>query len=198
MGIVIEPVIDVGQGTPPLMERRSRHHAVPADPALGGRRGRTVGLAGWAVAAVAIGALFVARSPARAPALPGGGVAEARGAPRAPGPPTTHSSELIMNEVLAPACHYLFDLAAHALGTDAETYARSALTASGTRGRSLNDVVHDDLVAAEEAISRTPAPVSGWATKEDLAIAVDLADAAPCSDHVVARRRPPRPIAGAP
>jgi hypothetical protein len=89
---------------------------------------------------------------------------------------------LIMNPVLVAPCRYLFDVAADALLTDADSYGRSALSVSGTQGRSLNDVARDDLAAVRAEILRLPIGVPGVSARvEALDVALARANAAPCS-----------------
>jgi hypothetical protein len=96
----------------------------------------------------------------------------------------TSPGELIANPFLRAACDYLFDVAAKALSTDRDRYARSALTVSGTQGVTLNDVVHRDLVAARDAAAQAHAPEDRRpGAVAVLDVAIDHADAAPCSLH---------------
>jgi hypothetical protein len=96
-------------------------------------------------------------------------------------PSTT--DRLVVHPVLAAPCHYLFDVAADALATDPDRYARAALSVSGTQGRSLNDVVHDDLAAVRDEVLRLAVAVPGGsaARVEALDVALARADAVPCS-----------------
>jgi hypothetical protein len=105
-------------------------------------------------------------------------------------PPT--ADRLIVHPVLAAACHYLFTVAADALGEDPDSYARAAFSVTGTQGRSLNDVVHDDLAAVRDEILRLPlaVPAGSAARVEALAVALARTDAAPCSSS---DRPPPQP-----
>jgi len=199
VNIVIEP-FDEAEDTSPASESheppgRSRGTITPIEPVRGRQVHGSAPSAAWIVAGIAVASALAALV-----AIPvhdgSGSTTESTAAPgvvldRVEPPPAT-TDQLIVHPVLAAACHFLFDVAADALATEPDTYARAALTVSGTEGRSLNDVVHDDLAAVRDKVLRLPLTMPGSsATRvEALDLALALADAAPCSLRHTPARQP--------
>ena len=204
MGIVIEPITEPSHPTPPSVD----HGASPPDwlpiDAIASRRPKRARLpsASWlvAAAAVAIAAATVVAAPVNGSA----GSDDRRTVPTAPADQSewqpANGIPDIVNPILAPACNYLFDVAATALELDRDSYARAALTISATQGRTLNDVAHRDLAAARDAVTRSSMPPDRRATElEALDIALSGADGAPCSPVQLSPREPrSSPITGHP
>jgi len=189
MGIVIEPIIEwVDEQAPSASPEAtlSDTKPIPNQPTTRAGRARHSPVS-WLVAgsAIAIAVTAVVATPIHDvsgsrtnTAFPTSSISDAIDATRA------STAKLIASPILAAPCHYLFVIAADALAIDPDSYARAALTISGTQGLTLNDVVHRDLSTAREATARSSTPADRRAAQlEAFDVALGRADATPCSPH---------------
>jgi hypothetical protein len=140
--------------------------------------------AGWTAATVclAVTAAVLVAGPTDRP-VPADQPERSRSTSEPTDPAPSTPEALILDSVRAAACRYLFDIAPQALRKERDTYVNAVLLISVTEGRTLNEVVHDDLLLARDAVIRLPVHMSGGSGTrlQELDIAVDRADTAPCS-----------------